>query len=115
MKHVISWLNTPLLEDSFLRIWMVAAAGLAVILAGIAILLLIRRRRRKRKQSRVPVQEPITEQPFPLPILELANLQGIGSREEQQDAFGISPLTAWRKTVCWPSCATAWVEWPRVA
>lgn len=92
MKHVISWLNTPLLEDSFLRIWMVAAAGLAVILAVLAILLLIRRRRRKRKQSRVPVQEPITEQPVPLPILELANLQGIGSREEQQDAFGISPI-----------------------
>ena len=77
---------------------MVAAAGLAVILAVIAILLLIRRRRRKRKQSRVPVQEPITEQPVPLPILELANLQGIGSREEQQDAFGISPIDRLEET-----------------
>lgn len=27
-----------------------------------------------------------------MPVLELANLQGIGSREEQQDAFGISPV-----------------------
>ena len=38
------------------------------------------------------MEQPITERPAPLPVLELANLQGIGSREEQQDAFGISPV-----------------------
>ena len=38
------------------------------------------------------MEEPITERPEPLPELELANLQGVGSREEQQDAFGISRM-----------------------
>ena len=29
MEDVLSWLNQPLLEDSFLRLWMAAAAGAA--------------------------------------------------------------------------------------
>ena len=91
MEDVLSWLNQPLLEDSFLRPWMAAAAGAVLVLALILVLVLIRKRK-KRKKETPDGEEPVTEQPDPLPVLELANLQGIGSREEQQDAFGISRM-----------------------
>ena len=61
------------------------------------------------------MEEPITERPEPLPELELANLQGVGSREEQQDAFGISRMDRMRKTGCLLCCATAWAVWRRAA
>ena len=48
--------------------------------------------KKKKKRGDQAVEEPITERPEPLPELELANLQGVGSREEQQDAFGISRM-----------------------
>ncbi len=91
MEDVLSWLNQPLLEDSFLRLWMAIAAGAVLVLALLLVLVLIRKRKRKKK-AKSDEEEPITEQPAPLPVLELANLQGIGSREEQQDAFGISRM-----------------------
>lgn len=91
MEEVLSWLNQPLLEDSFLRLWMAIAAGAVLVLALLLVLVLIRKRKRKKK-AKSDEEEPITEQPVPLPVLELANLQGIGSREEQQDAFGISRM-----------------------
>ena len=43
---------------------------------------------RKRKEQK----EPETIAPEALPALEAANLQGLGNRTEQQDAFGVSPL-----------------------
>lgn len=89
MEGVRSWLNQPLLP--FLTVWMALAAGAALLLALVLVLLLVRRGK-KRKQEGQKVEQPITERPAPLPVLELANLQGIGSREEQQDAFGISPV-----------------------
>ena len=91
MEEVLSWLNQPLLEDSFLRLWMAIAAGAMLALALLLVLVLIRKRKRKKK-AEADGEEPVTEQPAPLPVLELANLQGIGSREEQQDAFGISRM-----------------------
>ena len=91
MEEVLSWLNQPLLQDSFLRLWMAIAAGAVLVLALLLVLVLIRKRKRKKK-AKSDEEEPITEQPAPLPVLELANLQGIGSREEQQDAFGISRM-----------------------
>ena len=91
MEDVLSWLNQPLLEDSFLRLWMAIAAGAVLVLALLLVLVLIRKRKRKKK-AESDGEEPVTEQPVPLPVLELANLQGIGSREEQQDAFGISRM-----------------------
>ena len=36
MEEVLSWLNQPLLEDSFLRLWMAIAAGAVLVLAGAA-------------------------------------------------------------------------------
>ena len=89
MEGVRSWLNQPLLP--FLTVWMALAAGAALLLALVLVLLLVRRGK-KRKQEGQESEPPITERPAPLPVLELANLQGIGSREEQQDAFGISPV-----------------------
>lgn len=89
MEGVRSWLNQPLLP--FLTVWMALAAGAALLSALVLVLLLVRRGK-KRKQEGQEVEQPITERPAPLPVLELANLQGIGSREEQQDAFGISPV-----------------------
>lgn len=91
MEEVLSWLNQPLLEDSFLRLWMAIAAGAVLVLALLLVLVLIRKRKRKKK-AKSDEEEPVTEQPAPRPVLELANLQGIGSREEQQDAFGISRM-----------------------
>lgn len=91
MEDVLSWLNQPLLEDSFLRLWMAIAAGAVLVLVLLLVLVLIRKRKRKKK-AESDGEEPVTEQPVPLPVLELANLQGIGSREEQQDAFGISRM-----------------------
>ena len=43
---------------------------------------------RKRKGQK----EPKTVAPEAPPVLEAANLQGLGNRAEQQDAFGVSPL-----------------------
>lgn len=91
MEEVLSWLNQPLLQDSFLRLWMAIAAGAVLVLVLLLVLVLIRKRKRKKK-AKSDEEEPITEQPAPRPVLELANLQGIGSREEQQDAFGISRM-----------------------
>lgn len=89
MERVLSWLNQPLFPDTFIRIWMAIAAGAVLLLALILAFVLIRR---KKKRGDKAVEEPITERPEPLPELELANLQGVGSREEQQDAFGISRM-----------------------
>ena len=91
MEEVLSWLNQPLLQDSFLRLWMAIAAGAVLVLALLLVLVLIRKRKKKKK-AEPDGEELITEQPAPRPVLELANLQGIGSREEQQDAFGISRM-----------------------
>ncbi len=89
MEHVLSWLNQPLFPDSFICIWMAAVAGAALLLVLVFTFILIRR---KKKRGAKVTKEPITEHPELLPELELANLQGIGSREEQQDAFGISHM-----------------------
>lgn len=89
MDRVLSWLSKPLFPDTFIRIWMAIAAGAVLLLALILAFVLIRR---KKKRGDKAVEEPITERPEPLPELELANLQGVGSREEQQDAFGISRM-----------------------
>ncbi len=93
MEKIFSWLNQSLFPDSFIRVWMVIAAGAALVLALILILIFVLiRRKNKKKHTCKTAEEPVTEHPEPLPELELANLQGIGSREEQQDAFGISRM-----------------------
>ena len=89
MEGIFSWLNQPLVQDSFIRIWMAIAAGAGLVLVIILMVVLLRK---KKKKEEPDVNEPITEKPAPLPVLELANLQGLGMREEQQDAFGISRM-----------------------
>ena len=91
MEGVFSWLNQPLFQDSFIQIWMAIAAGAGLVSAIILMLVLIRKREKK-KTAGHGVKEPITAKPAPLPVLELANLQGLGNRDEQQDAFGISRM-----------------------
>lgn len=88
MAELNSWLQRPLTEGSPYQMWMALAAGSAVLLILTLLFVLLKRRRRSKTQSRTS----ITEQPEPFPVLEAANLQGIGMREEQQDAFAISPL-----------------------
>ena len=88
---MISWLTRPLFSDSFLRVWMVIAAGAVLVVALVLAFVLLRRKKRK-KRAKAQMDEPATGQPAVLPTLEIANLQGIGHREEQQDAFGISRL-----------------------
>ena len=91
MGEALTWLDQPLFQEGFLRVWMILAAGVALALA--AVLVPVLRRSRGRKGKAAPSeQETITVKPHPLPVVELANLQGMGEREEQQDAFGISPM-----------------------
>lgn len=94
MEGIITWLNQPLFPDTFIRIWMAIAAGMAVILASVLVFILARR---KKKRGGAQMKEFVTEQPEPLPVLEMFNLQGIGNREEQQDAFGISQIECYEK------------------
>lgn len=89
MESVLSWLSQPLFPDAPIKIRMAIAAGLVLIVVLILVFVLIRR---KKKRGDKTVKGSITECPRPLPGLELANLQGIGNREEQQDAFGISRM-----------------------
>lgn len=89
MEGIFAWLNRPLFPDAFIRLWMAVAAGAAVILAGVLVFIRIGR---KKKRGGAQMKECITERPAPLPVLELFNLQGVGNREEQQDAFGISQM-----------------------
>lgn len=89
MDGVISRLFEPLVPGSPLPFWAALAAAAGLLLALGLFLWRLRSRRRKAAPAR---QEPRTEEPAPLPELELANLQGLGTREEQQDAFGLSRL-----------------------
>lgn len=94
MESIIAWLNTPFTENGTLRMWMPVAAGIAIIAV---LLVLFIKKRNKRKNLNPMGNDPITEQPEPLPAIEIANLQGLGKREEQQDAFGASLLTKYEK------------------
>lgn len=89
MNRVFSWLNQPLFPDSMICIWMATVVGIALLLVLVLAFVLIRR---KKKRDNKVTEEPVMEHSKPVPELELANLQGIGSREEQQDAFGISRM-----------------------
>lgn len=89
MNRVLSWLNQPLFPDSMICIWMATVVGIALLLVLVLAFALIRR---KKKRDNKVTEEPVMEHSKPVPELELANLQGIGSREEQQDAFGISRM-----------------------
>lgn len=86
MESIIAWLNTPLTEDGTLRMWMPAAAGVIVIVVLLVLFI------KKRKKFKNVVKDPVTEKPETLPVIEIANLQGLGKRTEQQDAFGASLL-----------------------
>ena len=89
MDRVLSWLNQPLFPDSRICIWMATVVGIALLLALVLAFVLIQR---KKKRDNKVTEEPVMEHSKPVPDLDLANLQGIGSREEQQDAFGISRM-----------------------
>ena len=89
MDRVLSWLNQPLFPDGMIRIWMATVVGIALLLALVLAFVLIQR---KKKRDNKVTEEPVMEHSKPVPDLDLANLQGIGSREEQQDAFGISRM-----------------------
>ena len=82
MNRVLSWLNQPLFPDSMICIWMATVVGIALLLVLVLAFVLIRR---KKKRDNKVTEEPVMEHSKPVPELELANLQGIGSREEQQD------------------------------
>lgn len=92
MERLLSWLNQPLWPGGGIRLWMALAAGLAVLAAVLIGASLGRRARRRRK-----AQAPVTLKPKKQPALELANLQGMGMRAEQQDAFGMSPLDRYKE------------------
>lgn len=92
MERILAWLNHPLSSEGGIRLWMALGAGL-VLLAAILIGAFLGRRARRRHKP----PEPVTREPKKQPALELANLQGMGMRAEQQDAFGMSPLDRYKE------------------
>lgn len=95
MERIIPWLTAPLTEDGTLRMWMPLAAGAALLAVLVVLLLRFARKGWKSPDPRTtepPRDEPSTQQPAPLPVVEIGNLQGCGRRESQQDAFGASLL-----------------------
>ena len=87
MAELTSWLGRPITEGSPIQIWMVVAAGSALLLLVILSQVLLKKRRRLAAEAL-----SITENPESNPVLEVANFQGTGAREDQQDAFAISPM-----------------------
>ena len=87
MGSLFPGLTLPLWPERGIYLWTVIIAGLA---AFSAILFGINLRQRIGPRRKAP--EPVTLEPAKQPPLELANLQGMGMRTEQQDAFGMSPL-----------------------
>ena len=95
MDSIITWLYMPLAEDGMLRMWMPVAAGILII--AVLLVLHFTKKRKERKKLENVEEDPVTEQPETLPKIEIANLQGLGRREEQQDAFGASLLKDYEK------------------
>ncbi len=87
MGEIITWLKTPIWKDGALTVWMIAAILFVVLI----ILLFCCFLRKKRKKTFPPQDSPTTQQPARFCEIEIANLQGLGNRSEQQDAFGLSP------------------------
>lgn len=95
-----NWLNAPLYEGSRFLGWAVVIAAAALLL--LLFLGILFRKRRKKKKARASTQKPAsqvastatprTSDSFSNAGISVANLQGIGAREEQQDAFSISPI-----------------------
>jgi len=90
MENIIAWLNTPLTEDGSFRLWMLVA--LCILAAIILLSVLIGKWAKRKATEKAQAPDPATTKPGVNPALEIANLQGLGKREEQQDAFGASLL-----------------------
>lgn len=93
MEEVLARLRLPLAQGSSFQVWMLLAAGLALLLLLILFAVLTKRR----KSTPPPVPITFQKQKAASAVLEVSNLQGMGAREEQQDAFAISPLESYSK------------------
>ena len=72
--------------------WAYIAAGVGLIVLILVPVLLVRsRKKKKRSAAKKEIVSGNTARP-PAPIWDFANLQGIGNRETQQDAFCLSPI-----------------------
>jgi protein phosphatase len=108
LNMIAKLLTSPLFENSVVLIWHAAAAAGILLLAIILFLLLRLRRKKRHKPGVVPMPvntvSPTTQRPAVKDACEpmnepisIANMQGIGIREEQQDAFGVSMLSAYKE------------------
>lgn len=94
MDGVLEWLGQSVACG--IRLWHIILA--AVLLVAVIIhIVRCRARRRKKEPEQAALQSAgdaaeVTVMPEEKPVVEAANLQGIGRRGEQQDAFGMSPL-----------------------
>lgn len=98
MSGVIAWLQAPVFTG--LGVARGAAAAFAALALAVVPFLLLRRKRKQRAHAAPDGSgAPVTGRPKAArnPPVEAANLQGIGQREEQQDAFGLSSLAAYEK------------------
>ena len=122
LDEFLTWMGSPLTEDGFFEWWMILCAGLVLIILLIAVLLIVRHRRKKKRAAEKPQAEGAAQIPTTLKIprkkkpegktqepgrtvtiqdtqpqgpLIVSNLQGLGDRTDQQDAFGMSPVSAY--------------------
>jgi len=90
---ILQWLSVPLREGAPVLRWHVLAAAAAALLLTappLLALLAVRRKRKRRARAMVTLRP---HAPPPVPgILTVGNLQGLGKRETQQDAFAVSSL-----------------------
>lgn len=101
ISAILDWLRAPLWEGG-LNILTVAVAVLALALIVALILILTSRARAKKRAAQQTLRpqtvDPITTGSPDIAATErrldwhIANLQGMGQRESQQDAFAVSPL-----------------------
>ena len=77
-QTLLFWLNRPLMPNSAIRIWMLAL-GIGLVLCCLCLWLCKRRKKRREENRTEKEEEPMkqTQQP----ALEIANLQGKGSRD----------------------------------
>lgn len=96
MDAILAWAYAQWAANPTLFI---ALAMFMLALISLVILATAKRRKRKLKYAATTTSpdQSSEQENFVFQPLLVANLQGIGEREEQQDAFALSPLNAYEK------------------
>ncbi len=96
METVLASLNMEKAKD-FLHHWgILCALVLVLVIAVILVILVLKRKKGKVAVPSTADHSTGTKMSNGLFEIEIGNCQGIGEREEQQDAFGFSPNNKWK-------------------